>query len=119
MEAFLSAAEVTDDITDKVFAVRVSHDVAVQVAGLDKIVIGVREGMTCGLAGYVERRFQGIRIGCGAAEAVGPVIRTAAPVAVHAHGTIPLVAFLRAGFRRIHGNEMVVRSQAVDVRIVV
>jgi len=67
---------VVNDIAYEVIAVHVGHGLPVQVAGLYEIIIGITKWEESGIAGNLERRLTGNRIGTGPFPVI-PVIITA------------------------------------------
>jgi len=65
LNASLSLTEVVNDIAYEVIAVHVGHGLPVQVAGLYEIIIGITKWEVSGIAGNLERRLTGNRIGTG------------------------------------------------------
>src|SRR4030042_1957661 len=102
------------NVSYKMIAVLIFHNVAIKVAGLHEIVVWVRISLSGRLAGYIERRLERISVRCRASCAVGPVIRAGSAVIVNAHRSIPLVAFFRRGFGRVYRYQVIVGTQAMN-----
>src|SRR3989337_4202914 len=109
----------THDVTYEVVSILISHDVAVEVASLHEIVIGMRVSMAGCLAGYLKGWLQTTRIRRRTSKTVWPIVRPPSTIIVKTHEAVSLVAALRRGFRRIYRQKVIVGPQTVHVGIVV
>lgn len=91
LDPLLGASEMPYDIRDQVSTILFAHYMAVQVAGLDKVIVFMGVGCSLNFTGYWEGRliFRGVMF--RAAETVGEVIWRPAEIVVSAHKTVALV----------------------------
>ena len=108
-----------DDIADEMIPVHIGHDLAVEVPGLDEIVVGKGIGVAPRRPRDVKRRLARSGVRSRPAEAIGPVIGPAAAAGVHPHEAVPLVALLRGAFGGVHRDQVIVGPQPVQVGVMI
>src|SRR5660398_19176 len=82
LDALLRAAQVSADVTHQVGTVFVRHNVPIEVARLDEVIIGVGVFLPPRLAFHRGCGIRRRRVGRGSAEAIGPVVGTHTAVVV-------------------------------------
>mmetsp|Transcript_2170 Transcript_2170/g.5160 ORF Transcript_2170/g.5160 Transcript_2170/m.5160 type:complete len:491 (+) Transcript_2170:2452-3924(+) len=116
LDELLRAREVARDVVREPLLLRLREHAAEELPALGKVVLAAglvaRHVSACGL--LVPR---GGGCGRGAAEGVGEVVGRVGLVAVHAHGAVPLVVAHAGGEGAVHGDGLVVRAEAVPVRV--
>ena len=107
------------DVAHQVLPVLVCHHPAIELSGLEEVIIGMRVRMTGCLPGNIERRLGKIRPGLRAAEAVGIVVRAVPAVVANTHEAIALIVINLCCLGRVNGQKLIVGTQAVEMGIMV
>lgn len=100
-------------------ALRIIHDVSIQIPRLHEIDVAKLVGVARGRPGYIDGRRGHGRIRGRTAEAIGPVVGAAAPVGIKPHEAVPLIAVHGAGLGRVDRQQMIIRAEAVAVSVMV
>src|SRR5665648_219367 len=107
------------NITYQMLTIRIAHHITVQIPRLNKIIVGVRIWMTIYLSRDFYWRFFYRFVWLRTIKTIRPVIRTAATVRIGTHCPITLIAVLSCIFRCIYWQQMVVRTQSVEMGIMI
>jgi len=119
LDALLRILQVRHNVVHQVLSIHVFHYLAKQIARLHEIDISKFIGVAACRSGNIDGWRGNFRVRSRTAEAVRPVVGSAATVIVAPHGAVPLIAVHGAGPGGIDREEVVVRTKPVTMCIVV